>query len=338
MLMKGPDTPANTSDTHPVGWQVAMKRAIRSQAKLREIVGLPVESGHASDEDFATFVPLEMVSRIRYGDPNDPILRQVLATPQEQVRVEGFSNDPVGDLDASIGGGLIQKYAGRALLVTHGACAVHCRYCFRREFPYSDVSALRKGWKTAIELIRADETIQEVLLSGGDPLTLTDSKLDELIGQIESIAHVRRLRFHSRLPIASPQRLTDPLIRRLASSRLLCWFVVHANHAAEIDAAVAASLGRLRDAGIPVLNQSVLLAGVNHDVDTLVQLSERLIDLGVQPYYLHQLDQVHGASHFWVDPETGKQLIRAMRERLPGYAIPTYVSEVSGRPSKSPVD
>ena len=321
----------------PVSWQTAMKRAIRSVKELRARLGLPPDAAAEAAESFPTFVPLELLRRIEQGNPYDPILRQVLASPLETHRQPGYRSDPVGDLQADVGAGLLHKYPGRALLVTHGACAVHCRYCFRREFPYSNIATSRQRWKPALKLIRKDDSISEVLLSGGDPLTLSDAVIDELITAIEEIGHVRRLRIHTRLPIVIPQRVTERLIDRLSNSRLSVWMVVHSNHAQEIDQRVAESLVRIRQAGLPVLNQSVLLSGVNDDIPTLEQLSLRLIDLGVQPYYLHQLDRVLGAGHFWVEPDRGRQLMAGLRERLPGYAVPQYVVEIAGKKSKTPI-
>lgn len=321
----------------PVDWQTAMKRAIRSQVDLRRYLRLPEDCQATAAERFPTFVPLELADRIRPGDGSDPILRQVLACGEELADEPGFVSDPVGDLQASAGGGILHKYSGRALVVTHGACAVHCRYCFRREFPYSELGSRKQLWDPAIEYIRDDTSIAEVLLSGGDPLTLTDGMLDRLISRIEAISHVRRLRIHTRLPIAIPQRITDELVQRLSRSTLAVWMVVHANHPQELDDSVASSLGRLRQGGIPVLNQSVLLAGVNDHADPLVELSTQLINLGVQPYYLHQLDRVRGASHFWVDIDRGRQIIEQMRQRLPGYAVPKYVFERAGEKSKTPI-
>ena len=320
-----------------VDWQTAMKRALRSEAALRRYVGLPEWKGDAPSETFPTFVPLEFAARIRIGDPTDPLLRQVLATPQEESSPEGFMSDPVGDLDAAVGGGVLHKYAGRALIITHGACAVHCRYCFRREFPYAQLGSRTRYWQPALDHIRRTASVQEVLLSGGDPLTLTDPVLDELIGRIEAIGHVRRLRIHTRLPIVIPQRVTDHLSDRLADSTLAVWMVVHCNHAQEIDDSVGEALTEIRRRGINVLNQAVLLAGVNDNADALTELSTTLINLGVQPYYLHQLDRVRGAAHFWVPPERGTALIAELRERLPGYAVPKFVVERAGEKSKTPI-
>ena len=315
-------------------WQTAMKRAIRSASVLRQRLNLPPESDQ-TEPDFPTFVPLELLSRIRVGDINDPILKQVLPVAAEQQSVPGFGSDPVGDLNSIKATGTLHKYHGRVLMITTGACGVHCRYCFRREFPYSDSSGVRQNWSASIDYIRSHEEVDEVLLSGGDPLTLADDKLSALIDQLEAIPHVRRLRIHSRMPIVVPQRVTDGLVRRLSESRLAVWMVVHANHPQECDAAVEAAFAKLINGGIPVLNQSVLLRGVNDDVDVLAELSRKLVNHRVQPYYLHQLDRVAGAVHFEVPVQDGLELVRQLTAKLPGYAVPTYVSEDSGEPSKT---
>lgn len=271
-------------------------------------------------------------------DPFDPLLRQVWPLAEELAEVPGFTPDPVGDLAAAGEPGLLQKYAGRALLVTTGSCAVHCRYCFRRHFPYDETPRAIADWQPALDQIAADDSIEEVLLSGGDPLTLVDAKLSELVGRIAEIPHVRRLRVHTRLPIMIPARVTSELIAWLCGTRLTPILVVHANHPAELDESVATAVSRLHRAGTLLLNQSVLLRGVNDDVETLVQLSLQLIDLRVTPYYLHQLDRVAGAAHFEVPVETGRWLVGQLRVRLPGYAVPRYVTEVSGRPHKVVLD
>ncbi|TWU05650.1 EF-P beta-lysylation protein EpmB [Stieleria varia] len=320
-----------------VSWQTAMKRAIRTAGELQRYVGLREDDLPSGCEAFPTFVPLELARRIRPGDPDDPILRQVLPVSQEMAPAAGFVSDPVGDLPALAAQGILHKYDGRALIITTGACAVHCRYCFRREFPYSDAGSRALSWQPSLQYLTEHEDITEVLLSGGDPLTLQDDALFGLIGEIESIHHVQRLRIHTRLPIAIPQRITPPLVERLRDSRLTVWTVIHSNHPAELDEAVFAATDRLIDGGIPVLNQSVLLAGVNDDAETLESLSRRLIDHRIQPYYLHQLDQVRGASHFWVPPDMGIRLIEHLRSVLPGYAVPTFVAEHKGQPSKTPL-
>lgn len=325
-----------------VDWQTAIKRAIRSTSQLRKILGLPGASdgdgrGLEGERSFPTFVPWEFLSRIQPGDPADPLLRQVMPLPDEQLEQAGYHADPVGDLQAQVAGGVLQKYQGRALVITNGACGVHCRYCFRRQFPYSAAGSRSENWNPSIRFLRDHAEIQEVLLSGGDPLTVTDPKLDELIGMIEAIPHVRRLRIHTRMPIVIPQRVTPALTGRLARSRLAVWMVVHANHPRELDAHVLDRIAQLIDSGIPVLNQAVLLRGVNDDAETLIGLCQTLVDHRVQPYYLHQLDRVRGASHFEVPVAEGRRLINRLRESLPGYAVPTYVVEQSGERSKTPL-
>ena len=268
------------------------------------------------------------------GNPADPLLRQVLPLAEEVIPEPGFEADPVGDDSATLTPGLLQKYRSRALLITTGACAVHCRYCFRRHFPYSESPRSPDDWQPALDRIAEDPAIDEVLLSGGDPLTLVDSHLAELAKRIAVIPHVKRLRIHTRLPIVIPQRVTDELIHWLCGTRLTPIVVVHANHPQEIDHAVAAALTKLIERGIPVLNQAVLLRGVNDSAEALIGLSRRLVDLRVMPYYLHQLDRVAGAAHFEVPISRGIELIDQLRRALPGYAVPRYVQEVAGEAHK----
>ena len=331
------DTSGEENPRPEVDWQTAIRLAVRSASELRKILALPPAANVTGEKSFPTFVPWEFLSRIARGDPHDPLLRQVLPLSDEDVGQRGFSADPVGDLNAIVAGGLLHKYQGRALVVTTGACGVHCRYCFRREFPYAAVGSRSEDWRGSIDYIRNHVEVEEVLLSGCDPLTIVDHKLDELISAIEGIEHVRRLRIHTRMPIVIPQRITSELVERLFSSRLAIWFVVHANHPNELDSSVLDRLGMLIDAGIPVLNQSVLLRGVNDDATTLIELSRRLVDHRIQPYYLHQLDRVRAASHFEVPVAEGHRLMPRLRESLPGYAFPAYVLEDAGNSSKAPV-
>lgn len=321
-------------------WQVSMRDAIRSPQELCRRLGLgEVVSQEATDSlaGFPVFVPLEFLSRIRPGDINDPLLRQVLPVHDETIAAEGFELDPVGDAEASLEPGLLQKYQGRALMVVTGACAVHCRYCFRRHFPYGGAPKSFSAWQPALDAVAKDESIHEILLSGGDPLTIVDSRLSELAHAIAQVPHVRRLRIHTRLPVMIPDRVNDEFLGWITRTRLQPFVVVHVNHAQELDSAVVDALRRMIDAGITVLNQAVLLRGVNDDEDALVELCEQLVDVGVVPYYLHQLDRVAGAIHFEVDVERGKQIVASMRKRLPGYAVPEYVREVAGASSKTPL-
>lgn len=331
---------ASPSGAPPAGraWQRALREAIRDPAELCRLLELPAEyeaPALRAAQAFGLFVPRGYAELMRRGDPHDPLLRQVLPLDQELTAAPGFAADPVGDAAAALGAGLLQKYQGRALMIATGACAVHCRYCFRRHYPYSEGPRSLAEWEPAFERLAADPSIEEVLLSGGDPLTLVDSWLARLAERLASIGHLRRLRIHTRLPIVIPERVCDELIAWLRGTRLTPIVVVHANHPAEISDSVAAALSRLVDAGIPVLNQAVLLRGVNDDADALAELCRRLVDLRVMPYYLHQLDRVAGAAHFEVPEETGRRLIAELRRRLPGYAVPRYVRETPGAASKS---
>ena len=283
--------------------------------------------------DFSLLAPRPYLARIQPGDPADPLLLQVLPQAAEMTTPAGYKPDPLGEADALCGHGLLRKYQGRILMVTTGACAVHCRFCFRRHFPYQNTPG-GSGWGAALREIAADRSTEEVILSGGDPLMLPDAALARLAGELAEIPHLRRLRIHSRLPVMIPQRVTDELISWIRGSRLSPMMVVHVNHPAEIDQEVAAAFGRLVDAGIPVLNQSVLLRGVNDRADVLAELCRRLVDLRVIPYYLHQLDPVAGAAHFEVPIATGIALVAKLRALLPGYAVPRYVRETPGGTSK----
>ncbi len=314
-----------------------MRAAIRSAAQLRCELGLPAgdPATAAAEALFPTFVSREFASRIERGNLADPLLRQVLPVAEEALPQADFVADPVGDQDAYLGSGLLQKYARRALVVATGVCGVHCRYCFRREFDYSALAAHRGNWNEMVAELTSRPEIDEVILSGGDPLTLADGKWDQLVAAIESVVTVKRLRIHSRMPIVIPSRIDQRFVDRLRSSRLVPWMVVHCNHVNEIDDEVVAALAMLTGGGIPVLNQAVLLRDVNDSVEALESLCRRLVDLRVQPYYLHQLDRVRGAAHFEVAVERGRELIESLRELLPGYAVPRYVFEQAGMASKS---
>jgi EF-P beta-lysylation protein EpmB len=265
------------------------------------------------------------------------LLRQVLPLGAEADHVPGFATDAVGDDAAQLAPGLLKKYTGRALLITTGVCAIHCRYCFRRHYPYAESPRQQDDWQPALQALAADDTIHEVLLSGGDPLALTDARLFALLSELERIPHLRRLRIHTRLPIVLPERITTALLERLQESRLTTWMVIHANHAQELTGDCASAIRHITSWGISTLNQAVLLRGVNDSVTALEELCERLIDLGVMPYYLHQLDRVTGTAHFEVPETTGREFIAELRKRLPGYAVPQYVREIPGEPHKTPL-
>jgi EF-P beta-lysylation protein EpmB len=323
---------------HYASWQDAMKDAVRDADELCELLDLPADASRASRmaaRQFPLFVPRGYIARMRPGDPADPLLRQVLPLPEELTEIPGFIVDPVDDASAIRQPGLLQKYSGRVLLVLTGTCAVHCRYCFRRNFSYASVPRTISDWRPAFDQIAADPKLREVILSGGDPLTLVDCVLAEFIDRLAEIPHVRRLRIHTRLPIMIPQRVTDRLIELLKASRLTPIVVLHANHANELDGHVEAALAKLVEGGIVLLNQAVLLAGVNDSLEAQAALCERLVDLRVMPYYLHQLDRVVGAAHFEVPIEKGRRIIEQLRAKLPGYAVPRYVAEVAGEANKT---
>lgn len=324
----------------PARWQTALRRAVRDPDELCRLLDLPASfaaRARAAAGQFALFVPHGYLARIERGNPDDPLLRQVLPLADETVETLGFTADPVGDREALRAPGLLGKYRGRALIVTTGACAVHCRYCFRRQFPYSEVPHAPAAWEPALAEIAADATLSEVILSGGDPLMLIDDHLARFVSRLDAIPHLRRLRIHTRLPIVLPERIDERLLAWLAGTRLKTVVVIHANHAAELSADVGAALARLRQAGAMLLNQSVLLRAVNDDADVLAALSERLQELGVVPYYLHQLDRVTGAAHFEVPESEGRRIIEQLRERLPGYLVPRYVREVAREAYKVPL-
>jgi L-lysine 2,3-aminomutase len=322
-------------------WQQALADAITDPAELCAALGLDpalIAPALAAAHDFPLRVPRGYVARMRHGDPRDPLLLQVLPGAEELLLAAGFTADPVGDLDSSTAPGLLHKYAGRALVVATGACAVHCRYCFRRHFPYSEQSALRDGWQPVLARLRADPGIHEVILSGGDPLSLSDRRLAQLTDELQAMRHIRRLRIHTRYPVVLPERVDAALLKWLARVPLQKVVVIHANHANEIDAQVRRACADLATAGATLLNQSVLLAGVNDSAASLAQLSESLFAARVLPYYLHLLDKVQGAAHFDVDESRALDLHRELTARLPGYLVPRLVREVSGAPAKMALD
>lgn len=328
------------SKSQPSAWSGALVHALRDPDELIDALALPDElrePARRAARLFPLLVPRSYLNRMRRGDPADPLLRQVLPLGLEEAAVPGFTTDAVGDASARRAPGLLHKYAGRALLIATGVCAVHCRYCFRRHYPYGQEPRRLEDWQPALQRIASDRSLREIILSGGDPLMLTDARLEALCGALDEVPHLRRLRVHTRLPIVLPERVTCRLIGLLSRLHLTPIVVVHANHPAEVVGDCAAALRRLVRGGISTLNQSVLLRGVNDSADVLAELSERLIDLGVLPYYLHQLDRVRGAAHFEVAESRGRELIRQLRRRLPGYAVPQYVREVPGVPSKVPL-
>jgi EF-P beta-lysylation protein EpmB len=322
-------------------WQQLWRQSISDPRELLDSLGLGHRAGEllgAADSGFEMRVPQGFAARMRHGDAEDPLLLQVLPGAAELLDTPGYSLDAVGDLEARAAPGVLHKYQGRALLIATGACAVHCRYCFRRHFPYAEHAAANARWRPALDHLAVDTSISEVILSGGDPLALATHRLAELGEALMRIPHVRRLRIHTRLPIVLPERVDREWLDWLTALPLQKVVVVHANHANEIDASVVAACRSMRAAGATVLNQSVLLRRVNDSVDALAALSERLFDAQVLPYYLHLLDRVQGTAHFEVSAARGIALIEQLRARVPGYLVPELVREVAGAASKVPAN
>ena len=332
---------ASPVEHKPPAWQRALAEAVTEPAELCALLGLPaalVEPARSATGAFRMRVPRGFAARMKPGDPHDPLLRQVLPVAAEGETVAGFTIDPLGELGPRAGNGVLQKYRGRVLLITTGACAVHCRYCFRRHFPYARENAAAGRWAAALEVLRGAPDVAEVILSGGDPLSLADARLAELTAGLAAIPHIRRLRIHTRQPIVLPERIDADFAAWLTPLRFQKVVVVHCNHPNEIDGAVRVALQRLRDCGATLLNQSVLLRGVNDSVSALEKLSEALFACGVLPYYLHLLDRVQGAAHFEVPIGEATALMRGLAARLPGYLVPRLACEQPGRPAKTVLD
>jgi len=316
----------------PSSWKDELAGAYRSSASLLTALQQPTTAG--SPSSFPVLCTRHYARKI-LSDAQDPLLRQVLATDSENLPTPGFVDDPVGDAQACVEPGMLHKYRGRLLLVSTGACAIHCRFCFRRNFPYGQSSSHDIASRLN-DRIAQDSTIQEIILSGGDPLLLDDSRLSELL-QAASHPQILRIRIHSRVPITLPTRFTEELFSLLANLGTRLVFVLHCNHLQELDEASSSIFARLRSMGALLLNQSVLLAGVNDNAVTLAQLSEGLFLQGVLPYYLHQLDRVRGAAHFEVPEHRALKICKELRTLLPGYLVPLWVREEPGEPSKTPL-
>jgi L-lysine 2,3-aminomutase len=320
-----------------LNWQQQLSEAFTSIADLCEYLrlsasDLPVSS--LANKQFPLRVPLSFAASMEKGNPDDPLLRQVLPIESELLDYPGFNLDPVGDIKAAVQPGLLHKYQGRVLLINTGSCAINCRYCFRRNFPYNELQLSKRQENGAIAYIKSDTTISEVILSGGDPLLLSDARLAQLIKQLEVISHIKRIRIHSRLPIVLPARITDELVRILAVCSKQVILVVHANHPNEINERVVSAIKPLKNIGLTLFNQSVLLKGVNDTAQTLSELSEKLFAIGITPYYLHLLDKAVGTGHFEIAEAEAKILIEAVQKQLPGYLVPKLVKEIAGAASK----
>jgi L-lysine 2,3-aminomutase len=338
MITTSPFSRQSGASRPAAAWQHELAQAISDPAELCRALGLDPQlalAARAAGSAFALRVPRGFVRRMRSADPADPLLRQVLPLAAELTAAAGFDADPLTERAAMRAPGLLQKYHGRALLITTAACAVHCRYCFRREFPYHSAQGDGGRWREAIATLAADESINELILSGGDPLSLGNERLARLTDELRQVRHLRRLRLHTRTPIVLPERVDDELLAWLRGLPWPCVIVLHCNHANEIDASVREATALLRSTGATLLNQSVLLAGVNDSADALCDLSESLWSAGVLPYYLHLLDRVSGSAHFEVGESHARELMRLLATRLPGYLVPRLARESPGAASKT---
>lgn len=332
-----PIIPVSDANCQVNSWKNLLKNALTSPAELLASVGLKPEQLDFKVADSLSFkmrVPQPFINKMQYGNPQDPLLLQVLSQAKEELPVAGYKFDPLAETDSPVPG-LLHKYQGRILLVLASACAVNCRYCFRRHFPYQDQQANGHQLQQALDYIKANPSISEVILSGGDPLILGDDAMTNLIAQLDQISHLRRLRFHTRLPVVIPQRITAALCDALKSSRLSVSIVLHINHANEIDELLSEACEKLRKARIQLLNQSVLLKNINDSSEALAQLSEKLFDIGILPYYLHLLDKVQGAAHFDIPTDIGIGLIEELRNQLPGYLVPRLAREIPHAAAKT---
>ena len=321
-------------------WKIILKQAISNPIELWNELQLEPQTlptTRAAIDNFSLRVPRGFVTRIEKKNPNDPLLLQILSQVDELTTYPGYYLDPLNEKQSNPIPGLLHKYHGRVLVILSGACAIHCRYCFRRHFPYKQNNPGKQGWKRIFDYLKINDTVNEVILSGGDPLIVKDEQLSTFILQVEAITTIRRLRIHTRLPIVIPERVTTGLIRILSNTRLKTAVVVHCNHPNEINQSVIDAFNLLHSSKITLLNQSILLKKINDDSRILIRLSERLFDAGVLPYYLHLLDPVEGAAHFNVSEDKARHLMAAMMKYLPGYLVPKLVREIPGALSKVPI-
>ncbi len=325
---------------NPSSWQQILANAVTTPKELSLRLQLPdnlLEGMLSAHTEFAIRAPEPYLELIEPGNIHDPLLLQILPRGDEMIQAPGFIKDPLAEEQANSHRGVIHKYHGRLLLIISGGCAINCRYCFRRHFPYQDNQLGKDQWQQALGYIRQDPSITEIIFSGGDPLATSDQRLTTMITDLEQIPHLKRLRIHSRLPAVIPQRITDQLTEALNSSHLDTVLVTHINHANEISPLLADAIKRLKQSSVTLLNQSVLLKGVNDNLNSLSTLSEKLFEIGVLPYYLHLLDPVAGASHFDIKEEDARKLVGQLCDSLPGYLVPKLVKEIAGASAKVPL-
>lgn len=321
-------------------WQKELANVVTDPKKLLELLDIIPDSYQkhfAARQLFPVRVPLSFIARMQKQDLNDPLLRQVMPLSEEFIETPGYSLDPLAEHD-TVAEGLLHKYKHRVLMIVKAGCAINCRYCFRRHFPYADNSPNKLRWQSALDYISAHTEINEVIFSGGDPLMASDTHLMWLTEQLANIPHITRLRIHSRLPVVIPQRITSTLVELLSNTRLKSTMVFHINHKNEIDQTVLNAIELLKEARIPLFNQSVLLKGVNDSVTALTELNETLFDSGIQPYYLHLFDPVQGVAHFDVSEAKAKQLMANLMAILPGYMVPKLVREIAGQANKTTIN
>jgi EF-P beta-lysylation protein EpmB len=322
---------------HTEDWQRQLSGAITSVDELWALLELPAGDLTAAREaarQFPLKIPRGFVAKMERGNPADPLLRQVLAHGDELLDVPGYVTDPLGENAANPLPGVLHKYASRVLVVAGSACAVHCRYCFRRHFPYGDNGFPQSRLEELVAYLAAHPEVNEVIFSGGDPLVTSNQRISQWLVRLGQLPGVRRVRFHSRTPVVIPERLDEGLLDAFVTSSLPVILVLHANHPREIDSRLTDALAPFRRGGVTLLNQSVLLAGVNDDTDVLAELSEALFSAGVLPYYLHVPDRVTGAAHFDRGDETAVAIYRELMGRLPGFLLPRLAREVPGESSK----
>lgn len=328
------DSADNASAEGSADWQQELREAYRNVDELLQFLGLPMDLVECrASKDFPFLVTRSFAQRMRHADAEDPLLRQVLPVAEELHNGEGYSTDPLDEVAAIQCQGVLQKYQSRALLVATPACAIHCRYCFRRHFDYQ--APTQKWWHDARNELSQNQDLEEVILSGGDPLMLSNEMLAQMITDIEAMPQIQRLRIHTRLPIVLPTRIDSALLFLLQRTRLDVVVVVHCNHAQEIDESVIHACHQLRDSGILVLNQSVLLRGVNDASSVLADLSRALISCGVLPYYLHAVDHVASVAHFMVSDSHARKIMQELQARVSGYMLPRFVREIPGEIAKT---
>lgn len=310
-------------------WQNILQQASASPEELLDELEIEDSSliSRQANQDFPLRVPAGFISKMSKNDPADPLFKQIWPSAEEEIDQIGFSKDPLNEVNRQAAPGLLHKYQGRVLLVLTGACAIHCRYCFRRHFPYSDSNPSGENLQKAIEYLQKETSVTEVILSGGDPLSISDARLSDLVSRLAEIPHLKRLRIHTRFPVVVPERINQACLDWLSKTHLQIAVVLHVNHANELDNSVAQAILKLTDHNISLFNQSVLLKGINDSADALVELSEALFNYGIIPYYLHLLDPVSGAGHFEVDEPSARLLMQEMQKRLPGYLLPRLVRE-----------